>query len=286
MRKFLFAVVIVIGLCGSAFGQDVPRAELFGGYSYLNLDTNGLSSRQSANGWEATVTGNFNRRIGVEGDFSGYYKTYFDVGIHDYGFLAGPRINFRPAFIHALIGGDHLSALSVSQDSFAGAFGGGVEWPVSRRWAVRTSADYVFTRHNIFGGPSFTQNNIRASVGIVFRFASARERSALTPRERANSPERASEATPTEEVTRLGVAGYATEAGFKITAVGAGSPLEQIYIKAGDVIFKINGHDVRSAPEIESAIATSASATVKVFCLVQTGQLGMMPVERDAKLLR
>jgi hypothetical protein len=84
MRKFALVVGAVLGLCGSAFGQDVPRAEVFGGYSYLNIDTNGLSSRQSANGWEAAISGNFNNWFGVEGDVAGYYKTTAGVSVRDY----------------------------------------------------------------------------------------------------------------------------------------------------------------------------------------------------------
>src|SRR5712692_9221348 len=178
MRIRALSVVLGLAFCSSALAQDVPRVEVFGSYSYLNVDTNGLSSRQSANGWEAAVSGNFNRWFAVEGDFSGYYKTYtfnvlfpglpttVNVDVHDYGFMGGPRFNYGPVFVHALIGGDHLSGSalggSASQDSLGGAFGGGVQWPVSGHWAVRASSDYVFTRHNLLGGPSVTQNNFRA----------------------------------------------------------------------------------------------------------------------------
>jgi hypothetical protein len=188
MRKFGLILGIALGLCGSAsaFGQNTPRVEFFGGYSYLNADTSGLVSapRQNGNGWEASVTGNFNRWFGIEGDFSGYYKlqiypVYFSptlascnsnsleaeesclntvytvVGrVAEYAFVAGPRFTFGPVFVHALIGGDSLTGSSLglcaahscaSERSLAGAIGGGVEWPKSGRWAVRASADYVFT---------------------------------------------------------------------------------------------------------------------------------------------
>jgi len=52
--------------------QDYPKAEVYGDYSYVNIDTNGLSSRQSANGWEASVSGAFNKWFAVEGDVGGY----------------------------------------------------------------------------------------------------------------------------------------------------------------------------------------------------------------------
>src|SRR5579884_2627857 len=157
---------------------EIPRYDFYAGYSYLNIDTNGLTSRQSANGWSTAFTANFSRWLAAEFDGAGYYKTYDILGIKanvsDYSYVAGPRINFRPVFVHALLGGDHLSghALgeSASQDGLAGAFGGGVEHRISGPWGVRVSADYVFSRHNIFGGSSFTQNNYRISGGIVYSF--------------------------------------------------------------------------------------------------------------------
>jgi hypothetical protein len=187
------ALALHLSLVGcSAFAQDYPRAEVFGGYSYLNFDINQLGPRQSANGWEASVSGNVNRWFAIEGDVAGYYKTYhidlnpillglgsFDVNYHDYSYLGGPRINFRPAFVHALVGGDHLSenvlGLSFSQDGFAAAFGGGIEWKVAPQWAVRGSGDYVLSRHNLFGGSRVNQNNFRASVGIVYLFGARGE---------------------------------------------------------------------------------------------------------------
>ena len=196
MRRLL-ALVFCLVVSGLAVGQD-SRADLFGGYSFVNIDTNGLSSRQNANGWEAAISGNFNKWFAVEGDVSGYYKSfsanlvvgttsciYFGacsvtVKVTDYSYAGGPRINLRPVFIHALFGGDHLTGtatasgvsgnISESQDGIAGIVGGGVQLRVMGPWSFRASADYAFTRHNVFGGPSVTQNNFRAGVGIVYSF--------------------------------------------------------------------------------------------------------------------
>src|ERR1700722_6816093 len=99
--RYVCAFVFCFVVSSFAFGQD-SRADLFGGYSYVNIDTNGLTSRQNANGWGASVSGNFNEWFAVEGDVSGYYKSYSislaDVGsatakVSDYSFAAGPRIN-------------------------------------------------------------------------------------------------------------------------------------------------------------------------------------------------
>lgn len=277
MRSVL-AILATIVVCAVPLrGQSVPKAEVFVGYSYLNIDTNGLSSRQSANGWEASVSGNFNRWFAVEFDGSGYYKSYpvdlssFGLGsisfkVTDYSYLAGPRINFGPLFVHGLVGGDHLTGsyegTSESQDGLAGAFGGGAQWKIARNLYFRTSADYVLSRHNIFGGPSTTQNNFRASAGIVFAFGGERrERStsnAIAPPESAVS----SEAGP------LGISGYSVRYGFKITSVRSGSPSAQSGLHAGDVIEKIDGQPVSTSQEIERAVAASKSGTIKVSYLL------------------
>jgi hypothetical protein len=304
MHKFMLVLGAVLCLCGSAFAQDTPSIEVFGGYSYLNLDTNNLSPRQSANGWETSVSGNINRRLAVEGDFAGYYKTYavdasipdlgiVNVKVHDYSYVVGPRINFRPVFFHALFGGDKLTGsglgLSASQSGFAGALGGGVQWKVAPHIAVRGSADYVLTRHDIFGGPGFTQNNIRASVGIVYTIggsglgrAGRLTQTSSVPSQRASTAP--VQTVPTSEAALLGVSGFESQSGFKITSVQTGSPAAQIFLNPGDVILKINSREVHSSREIESAIAASTSGTIRISCLVQTTAVGIVATERDVRV--
>jgi len=190
--------------------------------------------------------------------------------VHDYGFPGGPRINFRPVFFHALLGVDRLtgSALgfSASQNGFAGAFGGGVQWKVGPHWAVRASGDYVFTCHNIFRGSRVTQHNFRASAGVVFMFGArgpSRGRASTgTPEQRAAGT--SAQIAATSEAALLGVAGYASDNGFTVTSVWGGSPAAQGGIKAGDIISKVDGKQVHSSLDIEAAIAANASGTVKV----------------------
>jgi hypothetical protein len=172
----------------SGFGYDTPLIEVFGGYSYLNLDTNGLSSRRDADGFTGSVAVNLTRRFAAEGLASWHYKNNVDfsgivpganaVATRSYAFLGGPRINVWPGFVHALVGVDHLSGsqfgVTASQNSLAAAFGGGVQWDLGPTWAVGGSADYVMTRHNIFaavGVPSAvaTQHNIRLAAGVVIK---------------------------------------------------------------------------------------------------------------------
>jgi PDZ domain/Outer membrane protein beta-barrel domain len=283
-----FAVASMFLINPSAYAQDRPKIDVFGGYSYLSVDTNGLISRQSANGWEASVSGNFNRRFALEGDVSGYYKTFSvlgvgDVKVHDYGFVGGPRINLGPAFVHALIGGDHAtgSALggSVSQDSFAGAFGGGVQIPVAPRWAVRASADYVLTRHNIFKLlypllPDYTQNNFRVSAGVVFSFGGTHEAhsqvSGSSPRHISGS----------EDAILFGITGYSRGDGVVVVSVHDPSPAAVAGIEPGDVIMRIDAQPVHDSRDIESAVATSKTGTVRVMYF----RRGVLQIEKDIKI--
>lgn len=155
--------------------DDVVR--VFGGYSYLNVDTNDLSSRQSMNGWESSVSFNANKWVAGEVGIAGYYRNNVlgsGIDARNYSFLAGPRFNAGPAFFHTLFGLDHLIGsvfgLSASQNSFAIAIGGGLDAKLSGHWGVRSSVDFVITHHNLFGGPGVAQNNFRFGGGIVYRF--------------------------------------------------------------------------------------------------------------------
>lgn len=264
MCKRLHFALLLLMFAPLIRAQETPKVDVFAGYSYVNVDTNGLTSRLNANGWDASVSGNLNHWFAVEGDFGGYYWTYQSVDFHDYSFLGGPRVNFGPAFVHALIGADHGSALGFSQDSFAGAFGGGVQIPVAPRWAVRASADYALTRHNIFKLidptlPNYTQNNFRVSAGIVFSFGGTHETSARI----SGTPKRAPSGT--EQASLFGVTGYDRGDGFLVSALSDFSPAAAAGIRPGDVIMTIDAQPVHSARDIESAIATSQTRTVRVM---------------------
>ena len=260
------ALLFFVAVPALAFGQD-SKADLFGGYSYVNIDTNGLTSRQSANGWEASVSGNFNKWFAVEGDVSAFYKTYnvnlsglgfglgiVDVKVTDYSYSGGPRINLRPVFIHALFGGDHLtgSALgySASQDGLAGRIGGGVQWKVSGPWSIRGSADYAFTRHNIFGGPVVLQNNVVASVGIVYSFGSRRQPAIAVPRQ-LNAPRLSG-----MPIAELGITvALGDNPGAMITGEAPSGVGALAGLNVGDVITAVDGTPVKTPMELAAALA-------------------------------
>ncbi|HZQ18112.1 MAG TPA: hypothetical protein VFA90_05275 [Terriglobales bacterium] len=70
MRYFFLSCVL--GLIATFAGAQVfPKAEIFGGYSYGNIQL--LSDRSSANGWHASATVNFYKWFGLTSDFGGLY---------------------------------------------------------------------------------------------------------------------------------------------------------------------------------------------------------------------
>jgi hypothetical protein len=274
MRHSWFFLLVCFAIPAFA-QQSTPRAEVFGGYSYLDADTNNLVPRQGLNGWEVSFSGNVNRWFAVEAAGSGYYKSYLipvppcvidsllectlSARVSDYAFVAGPRLNYRPVFIHALFGVDRLtgslsglvgvlSPISASQDSFAGAIGGGVEQPIAHHLAIEASVDYAFSRHNIFGGPAVTQNNVRLAGGLVYRFGGLS----------SHQPSVASEPTRTAwiPVPELGVQVIVIAGtGLEIVQLSSSGPAALSGLHVGDVISSVAGTAVRTPGDLSAAVA-------------------------------
>jgi hypothetical protein len=128
MRQLMILALFVGLLSLPVLAQDFPKAEIFGGYQYTHFE-----GGVDANGWNASLTGNFNRWLGVAADFSGAYK----FGDHVHTYMFGPVISARSdkvtPFAHALSGG----ASGGGTTAFAMAFGGGVDVKVAPKVAFR-----------------------------------------------------------------------------------------------------------------------------------------------------
>jgi hypothetical protein len=103
-------------------------------------------------------------------------------------YLFGPRLSFRKhdritPFAQVLFGGVHANQVTLtgctvnctllpSQDSFAMTAGGGLDLRVHHHFAIRIiQAEYLMTRFASYTtGTTGTQNDMRLSSGIVFRF--------------------------------------------------------------------------------------------------------------------
>jgi outer membrane immunogenic protein len=179
----LLALVSLFG--ATAFAQDVPKFDVFAGYSYLraNPDTTGLGSF-SMNGGSASLSYNRNSWLSGVADFGGYHANNI-LGTHVDGtlstYLFGPRVSYRRdsrftpfgqvLFGAAHIGGNNGFGFSSSNNSFAMTVGGGVDVKVSNRFSVRpVQVEYLLTRFNELGLGAQSQNNLRVSTGVVFHF--------------------------------------------------------------------------------------------------------------------
>ena len=183
--KLLVSLLAVLSFVTvSARAQDVPKLDIFAGYSYVraNPATSGVDSF-SLNGGSANVAYNVNHWLSGVADFGGYHSgnilgTGVDGTVSTY--LFGPRISYRhfgriTPFGQVLFGVAHTGSsvfdTTGSQNAFAMTVGGGVDYRLSHRLAIRPlQVDYLMTRFSEVTTNSQTQNNLRVSTGIVFRF--------------------------------------------------------------------------------------------------------------------
>ena len=166
MKKLLVIAGLLL-LCGSmSLAQDTPAFEIYGGYSYMHVESAGSGQGLGTDGWEASANWNWNHWLGLKADFDGNYCCN---GQHLYTFLFGPQISLRRPkftfFVHGLVGGAHAQGLVTTDTDLGYAFGGGLDWNVNRWLAIRApQVDYVGTRFL-----SSTQNDVRVSGGLVFK---------------------------------------------------------------------------------------------------------------------
>lgn len=180
-----------------------PKVELFLGYSYLHA-VPGLAAGNRLvwlNGGSASIAYNFNRYLGIVADvgaltnsqvrFTGAYTSTVDVNnanVNVITYLFGPRLSFRKynritPFVQVLFGGAHANAVTLTpctfsctllpaESAFAMTAGGGLDVKVHRHIAIRIiQAEYLMTRFQDYTtGATATQNDMRLSSGIVFRF--------------------------------------------------------------------------------------------------------------------
>jgi opacity protein-like surface antigen len=168
-RWALFCGVMLI-FAGVASAQDAPRAELFGGYSFVRSGANNVNA--DFNGGSASGAYNFNSWLGAVADFGGYHGDADAGNANVYTYLFGPKVSYSRGpitpFAQALFGGAHATAggLAASENSFAMTLGGGLDWNATPHLGLRLiQAEYLLTDF-----ASIHQNGVRLSAGVIFRF--------------------------------------------------------------------------------------------------------------------
>ena len=139
------------------------------GFAYTSLN-NVTRSRYGIVGIKAGVTRDFGRYYGLTAEGSYYkYALFASAGNPNpgdpslYSALAGPVIHADiygkfSGFLHGLIGVEHSGGESqIPSTSFAGGFGGGMEYKVSPRLSLRATGDDI--------GASFSPINNTPALG-------------------------------------------------------------------------------------------------------------------------
>jgi len=158
VRKSMLLFIVFGLLSLTAFAQ---RIEIFGGYQFTHLQP-----AFNANGWNASLTGNFKHVLGITGDFSGAYKANLNVHTYTIGPVLTARLPVVQPFVHALFGGITASD-GESSTGFAMMVGGGIDVGLRKGIGFRIAqADWLSTR---FSGNT-RNRNVRASAGIVLKF--------------------------------------------------------------------------------------------------------------------
>ena len=182
----LAAISQILPAHRAAAEGDEPsfKYELYAGFGYTSLN-NVNQSRSGLMGVNASVTRDFGKYFGITAD-GGYYK-YATVSGNPGSpvvdmFFMGPVIHANlygktSGFIHALLGLEHLGGETVTPNiSFAGGFGCGLEYSVSKRLSIRASGDDIGSAFSVTGNSSalgyspHTTFGARATVGAVYKF--------------------------------------------------------------------------------------------------------------------
>jgi outer membrane receptor protein involved in Fe transport len=158
------------------------RYEASAGYGYTSL--NQLNqSRSGLQGVELSITREFTRHFGVLAD-GAYYKYAIKSG--NPGSPAVDAVLFGPVvhaelyghvsgFVRAFLGGEHTAGNgTIPNVSFAGGFGGGLEYSLSPRWSLRASGDDILSSFvqdpDHLGYSPHRRGNGRAALSAVFHF--------------------------------------------------------------------------------------------------------------------
>lgn len=223
MKQWLFTVLVVLCYTPTMPAQvpaseaAYPKFEVFGGYSTIetndhifhfgrNFNVTNTDFDEGGKGFEAAVTRNLSRYLGIVGSFSAHFShdqgpifvtsrcgqppcprvaQNADLNPRLFNFLAGPELKGRnrtrlTPFAHGLFGIAHTTCTfstsgsagtlsrSDADTGFAMTYGGGFEVRILGRVSFRTSLDYSKAFVGSSALPPQRVNSVGYSVGIIF----------------------------------------------------------------------------------------------------------------------
>lgn len=209
LSKAFFLAPIVL-LVVAAVGQEFPRYEVGGNYSYVRyVPSASQTNNHSLNGGGGTAVVNLNSYLGIKMDLQGYGSmtsnflippsVNFPNGANGsvsgnlFTYLFGPQIKFRTPkvqpYAHVLLGGAHSNVYgnafsticqptasacsfvgSPSSNAFAMAVGGGVDIPITKLVSIRPGEVDYLLTDFSNRFTNSNQNNFRYLGGVTFTF--------------------------------------------------------------------------------------------------------------------
>lgn len=152
-------------------GAAAPKPDLFAGYSYTH------AGEASLHGWELTGSFPIRGRLRIAADLAGHYGSFAGADLKQVNLLAGPRMAWRlhrvTPFAQLLIGVVKETAevattdatLTDSATHFGTTLGGGADYRLAKRWAVRGQVELLFLH-----AEGAWDTDPRLALGAVYRF--------------------------------------------------------------------------------------------------------------------
>lgn len=174
MRRLLPCLCLVLFGAGTVLAQnpDYPKWDFTAGFTFNRFETPPPVSHENLYGFTGAVGWNFRRWAAVEGDITYTTKSLAGDRVNLFSYMVGPRFTKRfsnsraQPFVHALIGGGHLSGFGDSTDGWAGKFGGGLDIVAGKHVAIRAfQADY-YRYHGHVNVGTQRLDNLALTFGI------------------------------------------------------------------------------------------------------------------------
>ena len=179
------SILAIFGFDGAASAQEVytPKYEVGVNYPWLHVNSANYDYQRTGNGGSGYFEYNLNKTLGLVADFGGYANTRTGIDEKLLTYMFGPRFNWRHSrlspYVQFLFGGGYAwsGPTSTTQNAFATAAGGGLDYSLTKRIAIKPiQVEYVMTQFDSarLGGATrgfgSHQNDVRYSAGVVFRF--------------------------------------------------------------------------------------------------------------------
>lgn len=187
--RFL-ALLLLFGISAAlhAESDSSSRYQIYAGYSFLSNALNGLpGAHRALNGWDTALAFPPWHALRFKLDISGYRGTNAGAPQHPLFLLAGGqyawKVRRESLFGEALVGTSAANrdwpgnGIHGQTASFATLIGGGLDTPLTRRFAFRVEGGYHYT-YLVYSGslndpysvPGLPTNFGRLSSGLVWNF--------------------------------------------------------------------------------------------------------------------